>query len=65
MLKHGQWQTEKWGIPLNTWDMLATNLGFSLVYLTGLKRMKFNILKSEVDGLFHVWKFIGTLLGIP
>ncbi|SPZ84672.1 oxygenase MpaB family protein [Sphingobacterium multivorum] len=65
ILKHGQWQTEKWGIPLNTWDMLATNLGFSLVYLTGLKRMKFNILKSEVDGLFHVWKFIGTLLGIP
>lgn len=45
--------------------MLATNLGFSLVYLTGLKRMKFNILKSEVEGVFHVWKFIGTLLGIP
>ncbi|MFC3355851.1 oxygenase MpaB family protein [Sphingobacterium zeae] len=65
ILKHGQWQTEKWGIPLNTWDMLATNLGFSLVYLTGLKRMKFNVLENEVEGLFHVWKFIGTLLGIP
>lgn len=65
ILKHGQWQSEKWGAPLNTWDMLATNLGFSLVYLTGLKRMKFNILKSEVEGVFHVWKFIGTLLGIP
>ncbi|MDQ1150686.1 hypothetical protein QE382_002670 [Sphingobacterium zeae] len=65
ILKHGQWQTEKWGIPLNTWDMLATNLGFSLVYLTGLNRMKFNVLENEVEGLFHVWKFIGTLLGIP
>ncbi|MDR6734522.1 oxygenase MpaB family protein [Sphingobacterium sp. 2149] len=65
ILKQGQWETEKWGIPLNTWDMLATNLGFSLVYLTGLKRMKFNILKSEIEGLFHLWKFVGTLLGIP
>jgi hypothetical protein len=45
--------------------MLATNLGFSLVYLTGLKRMKFNILKSEVEGVFHLWKYIGSLLGIP
>ncbi len=65
ILKHGHWETEKWGIPLNTWDMLATNLGFSLVYLTGLKRMKFNILKSEVEGVFHLWKYIGSLLGIP
>jgi len=65
ILRQGQWETEKWGIPLNTWDMLATNLGFSLVYLTGLKRMKFNILRSEIEGLFHVWKFVGNLLGIP
>lgn len=65
IIKHGHWQVEKWGAPLNTWDMLATNLGFSLVYLTGLKRMKFNVLKSEIEGLFHLWKYIGTLLGIP
>jgi len=65
ILKHSHWQADQWGIPLNTWDMLATNLGFSLVYLTGLKKMNFNILKSETEGIFHLWKYIGTLLGIP
>lgn len=65
ILKHGDWATDKWGIPLNTWDMLATNLGFSLVYLIGLKQMKFNILESEINGIMHLWKYIGSLLGIP
>jgi len=65
ILKHGDWDTDKWGIPLNTWDMLATNLGFSLVYLIGLKQMKFNLLESEINGIMHLWKYIGSLLGIP
>lgn len=65
LLKNDSWEVHKWGTPLNTWDMLATNLGFSLVYLVGLKRMKFNLLKHEIDGIFHLWKYVGTLLGIP
>lgn len=65
ILKHSGWNSDKWGIPLNTWDMLATNLGFSLVYLIGLKQMKFNLLNTEIDGVFHLWKYVGTLLGIP
>lgn len=65
ILKHNDWNSDKWGIPLNTWDMLATNLGFSLVYLIGLKQMKFNLLNNEINGIFHLWKYIGTLLGIP
>ncbi|MGE8377666.1 MAG: oxygenase MpaB family protein [Sphingobacterium sp.] len=65
ILKHGDWDTDKWGIPLNMWDMLATNLGFSLVYLIGLKQMKFNLLESEINGIMHLWKYIGSLLGIP
>jgi len=65
ILKHGDWDTDKWGIPLNTWDMLATNLGFSLVYLIGLKQMKFNLLENEINGVMHLWKYIGSLLGIP
>lgn len=65
ILKQKNWSIDKWGIPLNTWDMLATNLGLSLVYITGLKIMKFNILNKEIEGVFHLWKYIGTLLGIP
>ena len=45
--------------------MLATQLGFSLVFLTGLRRMGFQPSDEEVDGLFHLWKYVGHLLGIP
>jgi hypothetical protein len=65
ILKTTPWDTNKWGKPLNTWDMLATNLGFSLVYLVGLKRLGTKTVAFETEGLFHLWKYIGYLLGIP
>lgn len=65
ILKSTDWDSDKWGVPLNAWDMLATNLGFSLVYLVGLQRMGIQPLPMEVKGLFHLWKYIGYLLGIP
>lgn len=65
LLKATPWDTNKWGVPLNTWDMLATNLGFSLVYLVGLRRFGTRTVASETEGLFHLWKYIGYLLGIP
>jgi len=65
ILKATDWDSTKWGMPLNTWDMLATNLGFSLVYLVGIRRLGIGVLKEEIDGLFHLWKYIGYLLGIP
>jgi hypothetical protein len=65
ILKASPWDTNKWGTPLNTWDMLATNLGFSLVYLAGLRRFGTSTVAFETEGLFHLWKYIGYLLGIP
>jgi len=65
ILKATDWDSTKWGLPLNAWDMLATNLGFSLVYLVGIQRLGIRALKEEVEGLFHLWKYIGYLLGIP
>lgn len=65
ILAKTNWDKSEWGIPLNHWDMLATNLGFSLVFMVGLQRMKFQILPDEITGLLHLWKYIGHLLGIP
>ncbi|MDB5258610.1 MAG: hypothetical protein JWM14_3305 [Chitinophagaceae bacterium] len=59
------WSDEQWGVPLNQGDMIATNLGFSLVFLDGLRKQGFNPSLQEVNGLFHFWKYIGYLLGIP
>ncbi|SDC36173.1 oxygenase MpaB family protein [Niabella drilacis] len=65
ILEKTDWDAAQWGVPLNTWDMLATQLGFSLVFLTGLRRMGFRPSAEETEGLFHLWKYIGYLLGIP
>ena len=62
--KTAEWKNEQWGVPLNQWDMLATNLGFSLVFMDGLKRLGFKPTEKEMTGLLHFWKYIGYLLGI-
>lgn len=65
ILDKSDWDAEKWGIPINSWDMLATNLGFSLVFMVGLQRMGIQVSSEEKEGVFHFWKYIGHLLGIP
>ncbi len=59
------WDNDQWGVPLNLWDMVATNLGFSLVYLVGLRKIGFTPTEQEIEGLFHFWKYVGVLIGIP
>ena len=65
ILKYSDWNSDKWGMPLNFWDMLATNLGFSLVFLNGLSLMGINPTQNEIKGVLHLWKYVGYLLGIP
>lgn len=60
-----EWDTKNWGLPINSWDMIATYIGFSLTFLLGLKKLGIKISKYEEDSLFHLWKYIGFLIGIP
>lgn len=60
-----EWKNEAWGEPINLWDMIATNLGFSLVFMEGLKNLGLKPNQQEIDGLLHLWKYVGYLLGIP
>lgn len=59
------WDTENWGEPINSWDMMATYIGFSLVFLHSLKKLGNTFSEDEEKGLFHLWKYVGYLLGIP
>ena len=65
ILKKTDWDASKWGTPLNMWDMLATHLGFTEVFLVGLRKMGMEPTEEEVRGLFHFWKYVSYLLGIP
>lgn len=59
------WNFEKWGMPINHWDMIATYTGFSLVFMQGLKKIGIKISEREELGVYHLWKYVGYLLGIP
>jgi len=59
------WDTENWGEPINSWDMMATYIGFSLVFLHSLHKLGNTFSEQEEAGLFHLWKYVGYLLGIP
>lgn len=63
--RYKDWNKEKWGEPINYSDMIATSIGFSLVFLHGLQKLGLTISEKEELGIFHLWKYIGYLLGIP
>jgi hypothetical protein len=60
-----EWDTENWGEPINSWDMMATYIGFSLVFLHSLQKLGNTFSIEEEQGIFHLWKYVGYLLGIP
>jgi hypothetical protein len=59
------WDYETMGEPINWWDMTATSNGFSLVLLHGLKKLGNSFTEEEELGMFHLWKYISYLLGVP
>ena len=63
--KMKNWDEENWGKPINSWDMIATYTGFSLIFMQGLKKLGIIISDEEEQGVFHLWKYVGYLLGIP
>ncbi len=63
--KNLPWELSDHGEPLNYWDMQATYIGFSLVFMQGLKKLGLTISDKETEAVYHLWKYIGYLIGIP
>lgn len=59
-----QWQSEKWGIPINQMDMLATYLAFGPVTLSGSRLFGVPVGKKEAAAVLHLWRYIGWLSGL-
>lgn len=59
-----KWRHDQWGLPINQADMIATNILFSSVYLTGLRILGLQISDEESQGVMHLWRYIGWLMGI-
>ncbi|MFO1478620.1 MAG: oxygenase MpaB family protein [Turneriella sp.] len=62
--RSAKWRHADWGLPINQADMIATNILFSSVYLTGLRILGLQISDRESQGVMHLWRYIGWLMGI-
>lgn len=59
------WEKDRFGIPINHADMIATNIAFTVYYLYGLDKLNFSFSEKEEAGIFHLWKYVTWLLGVP
>ncbi len=59
------WDAATWGTPINLWDMMATNVGFSLMFMDGLRKLGIQISDQDLRCVLHLWKYVSYLLGIP
>jgi len=63
--KNPDWKSNLWGKPINLWDMIATNLGFSIAFMDGLSKLELAPTNEELEAVLHLWKYVGYLIGIP
>ena len=62
--RNPEWDNNKWGLPINQADMLATNLAFSSVFSDGVRLLGMQVSRREAEAVLHFWKYVGYLLGI-
>lgn len=55
---------ERYGVPVNLEDMLATIMGFSYLVITGLRRLHGDLSREQEEDLFYLWRIYALLCGI-
>ncbi|TNE50535.1 MAG: DUF2236 domain-containing protein [Deltaproteobacteria bacterium] len=64
LLESGRWEEDRWALPINQHDMLATNLLFSSVWLNGLRLLGFQLSHEESEDYMHLWRYVGYVMGV-
>ena len=55
---------EKFGVPVNHEDMLATIMGFSYLVIEGIRRLGLSLSDAEAEDLYYLWRVYAALMGI-
>lgn len=58
------WDEADLGVPVNQTDMQATYLGFSVVYLLGLKLVGIPLSREDKAAVMHLWRCIAWVNGV-
>ncbi|WP_182379966.1 oxygenase MpaB family protein [Nocardioides sp. WS12] len=59
-----QWDTARWGLPINQADQASTLGLFDGVLLIGSRALGVSIGKRDSRALMHLWKYVGWLIGV-
>lgn len=62
-LKRG-WDTTAWGVPINQADLARTWLDFTYTPYRALTKFGFDFTEPELRDAYHLWQYLGYLLGI-
>lgn len=63
-LHEQDWDTEKFGEPINQEDMAGTLMSFSWSMIEGLDQLGVGLKRDEQEAYFHAWRVIGWLMGM-
>jgi hypothetical protein len=55
---------EKFGVPVNHEDMLATIMGFSYLVIEGLQRLGLPLSDAEAEDFYYLWRVYAQMMGI-
>lgn len=58
------WDVGAWGIPINQADLARTWLDFTYTPYRALTKFGFDFTDGEVRDAYHLWQYLGYLLGI-
>jgi hypothetical protein len=55
---------EKFVVPVNHEDMLATIMGFSYLVIEGLQRLGLRLSEAEAEDFYYLWRVYALMMGI-
>ncbi len=64
LLQRPDWDVTELGLPINQTDMAATNYGFSVVGLLGVRVLGVPVTRKDAHAVMHAWKYINWLMGV-
>jgi len=63
-LKQGNWDSQKYGEPINQEDLAGTLLAFSALQLEGLELLNIQLTNDEKEAFIHTWNVVGHYMGV-
>ncbi|MFK7988014.1 MAG: oxygenase MpaB family protein [Sandaracinaceae bacterium] len=64
ILAHPEWDTPRWGLPINQGDATLTLMGGSFIPGFALRVMGYWPSVSEIEAMMHFWRYVGHLMGV-